>query len=152
MTTKIDFDKCHTKWGAHPKYTYYTRHIGQIIKVHNDGSCDVKTEPLLSFEEGKIIHNVNLFHIDPWDEKHRDTIINSLKKRVAVGNWVELMEQRNLFYIYIWEKKHYYHPNGVETKHVFRKGEPKIGPQKRYLIERIWSSKKRMECERFTHY
>ncbi|MBQ6220048.1 MAG: hypothetical protein IJH63_00240 [Methanobrevibacter sp.] len=142
-----NFNNCHSKWGAHPEYTYYTRHYGEIIKVHEDGSCDIKTKPLLSYEEGEIIRNVNLFYVDPWNEDRRDMIIDRLKKNIRVGCWVELMEQRNLFYIYTWEKKYRY----GEFKYVFKSGSPHQGPRKRFLIERVWTSEEKMNNGRWNH-
>lgn len=149
MVAKIDFDnECNaTRWGTHPEYSYYTRDYGQIIKVHDDGSVDVKIKKVLSYEDEKIIRNIKLFHIDPWEEKRREYIINSRKRKLQVGAWVEVMEQRNLFYIYTWEKRFRY----GEFKMVFKSGKPHLGPRKRFLIERVWTSEKDMNHERF-HY
>ncbi len=149
MVAKIDFDnECNaTRWGTHPEYSYYTRDYGQIIKVHDDGSVDVKIKKVLSYEDEKIIRNIKLFHIDPWEEKRSEYIINSRKRKLQVGAWVEVMEQRNLFYIYTWEKRFRY----GEFKMVFKSGKPHLGPRKRFLIERVWSSEEDMNHGRF-HY
>lgn len=147
MATKIDFDnECKaTKWGAHPEYSYYTRDYGQIIKVHDDGSVDVRIKKLFSSDDERIIHNIKLFHVDPWDEDRKERIINRRKKRMTVGAWVEIMEQRNLFYIYTWEQRFRY----GELKMVFKSGDPHLGPRKRFLIERVWDSEESMNNARF---
>lgn len=147
MATKIDFDKeCKaTRWGTHPEYSYYTRKYGQIISVHDDGSVDVKIQKLLSSDDEEIIRNIKQLYIDPWDEKRKDFIIRSRKRKLQVGAWVEVMEQRNLFYIYTWERKFRY----GEFKMVFKSGDPHLGPRKRFLIERVWTSEESMNHERF---
>ena len=147
MTAKIDFDNCTTRWGKHPEYSYYTRKYGQVIKVHTDGSIDVGIKKLLSYDDEEIIRNIKLFHINPWEEKRKEFIIGSRKRKLQVGAWVEVMEQRNLFYIYTWERRFRY----GEFKMVFKSGDPHLGPRKRFLIERVWSSEEDMNHARF-HY
>lgn len=145
MATKIDFDNCTTRWGKHPEYSYYTRKYGQVIKVHPDGSIDVKIKKLLSTDDEEIINNIKLFHIAQWEEKHKDYILNSRKRKLKVGAWVSVIEERNLFYIYTWERKFHY----GEFKMCFKSGNPHLGPRKRFLIEKVWDSEEDMNHERF---
>ena len=127
-------DECESRWGNHPKWCAYSTSIyGEIIKVNEDGSINVKIDTWKPQE--KIIENVELFHINSWEKDREELIIKNKKSQMQVGNWVELQEFRNLWYLYIWEKRYsYQYPDKVEVLYKFKCGKPEFGYKSHFKI------------------
>ena len=123
-------DECEGRWGNYPKWCAYSTSIyGEIIKVNEDGSINVKIDTWKP--EEKIIENVELFNINSWEKDREELIIKNKKFQMQVGNWVELQEYRNLWYLYSWEKKYSYsYPDKVDKF----KCKPEFGYKSHFII------------------
>lgn len=144
--------ECRSKWGEHPEWSPYCSAVyGEIVKVNNDGSINVRLDKWS--EEETIIENINMFHIPFWDKDREENIIRRRKSQLKEGAWVKIQEYRNLWYLYVWEKKYSFpYPDKCEVKYVFKHGKPEYGYKQQFRICDVYSDKENCDYWRFRLY
>ena len=148
---KIDWENCKTKWGDDGKGRlgqYCGSRYGEIVKVHEDGKMDI----LIKGYPDEII-TTDKFDVNYWEEDRRESKIRRMKERAEVGMWVEVVEFRIVFYIYIWEKRYSYpYPDKCIIKHKFKCGKPHYSA--REVEHRIFdvATKDYMDFKRFGRF